>query len=308
MPQQPLTSPTGFSRRARGLLRAVPVTAAGFASLLVFNGLQTLSLVAIPFSRRAFRAFNRWCADTWWGWCVSLAERFNGTRLVVTGEAVPKRENALVISNHQQMPDITTIMALARSKDRLGDLKFFVKKAIKWVPGVGWGMQFIDCPFIHRDWTADRDRIRKTFSKIVDQKIPLWLVSFVEGTRVTPEKLALSQAYARSKGLEALRHVLVPRSKGFVASVEGLGEHISAVYDVTIGYVDGVPTLWQYIKGSVQRIHVHVRRFPVDELPVYEKELRQWLHDRFVEKDNLLEHFYRHGVFPAGPQPAAASG
>ena len=57
------------------------------------------------------------------------------------------------------------------------------------------------------------------------------------------------------------------------------------MYDVTIGYVDGVPTLWQLIVGSVRRIHVHVRRFPTEELPRLESELRDWVLERYREKD-----------------------
>ena len=89
----------------------------------------------------------------------------------------------------------------------------------------------------------------------------------------------------------------------FVASVEGLGDHLHAVYDVTIGYVDGVPTLWQYITGRVKEIHLHVRRFPAEELPILEAELKQWLLDRFYEKDALLEQFYATGSFPTEPVP-----
>jgi 1-acyl-sn-glycerol-3-phosphate acyltransferase len=230
-----------------------------------------------------------------------LAEKLNRTRIVITGEEVPVRENAMVIANHQQMPDITTIMAFARSRHRLGDLKFFVKSALKWVPGVGWGMQFLNCPFVSREWTADRDRIRATFHTLVHERIPLWMVSFVEGTRATHEKIKFSQQYAREQGLEVFEHVLNPRTKGFVASIQGLGDHITAVYDLTIGYVEGVPSLWQYITGAVEKIHLHVRRFPVDELPKLEEELSLWLRERFQEKDELLEFFYQHGCFPPVP-------
>jgi len=298
-----LIEPSGRFARALSWTRASLVSSVGLGTLLVFNAAQTASLALLPVSRRAFRRFNRWCANTWWGACVVLAERLNRTRLIVTGTDVPADENAIVIVNHQQMPDITTLMALARSKRRLGDLKFFVKKALRWVPGVGWGMQFLSCPFVARDWTADRDRIARTFHTLTSERIPMWLVSFVEGTRVTPEKIAHSQAYARERGLAVLEHVLVPRTKGFIASVQGLGRHVGAVYDVTIGYVEGVPTLWQFIKGRVRNIHVHVRRFPVDELPRLEADLAAWLHARFAEKDLLLSHFYTHGHFPDVPAP-----
>jgi 1-acyl-sn-glycerol-3-phosphate acyltransferase len=234
---------------------------------------------------------------------VVFAKRFNGTEVIVSGEDLPTNENVLVVSNHQQMPDITTIMTLARSKGRLGDLKFFVKHALKWVPGVGWGMQFLNCPFLKRDWSADREKIDATFDTLVRERIPMWLVSFVEGTRATEAKIRASAEWAVERGLESTRHVLLPRTKGFVASVEGLGDHLNAVYDFTIGYVDGVPTLWQYITGRVKQIHVHIRRFPADELPKIEAELKQWLIDRFYEKDALLEHYYETGAFPAGPVP-----
>ncbi|MCU0305771.1 MAG: lysophospholipid acyltransferase family protein [Thermoanaerobaculales bacterium] len=284
-------------------LRVAPPVGVWFAVLIAVNLVQTLSLVVKPLSPRAFRRFNRWLAETWWGGCVVFAERFNGQRIIVSGEDLPDDENALVVSNHQQMPDITTIMSVARSKGRLGDLKFFVKRALKWVPGVGWGMQFLNCPFLERDWTADRERIARTFDTLVHERIPMWLVSFVEGTRTTQRKVLASAVWAAERGLEPTRHVLIPRTKGFVASVEGLGDHLHAIYDLTIGYIDGVPSLWQHITGRVKEIHVHVRRFPVDELPELEAELAQWLRDRFYEKDALLERFYATGTFQAEPAP-----
>ncbi|MEX1310078.1 MAG: lysophospholipid acyltransferase family protein [Candidatus Sulfomarinibacteraceae bacterium] len=301
MPLPPLIDDASAGQRLlRNLRVSIPV-GFWFAVLIVLNLTQTLSLLIKPLWPRGFRRFNRWCANTWWGGCVVYARRFIGQEIVVTGEELPTDENVLVVSNHQQMPDITTIMAIARDRGRLGDLKFFVKHALKWVPGVGWGMQFLNCPFLKRDWSADRERIDATFATLVNERIPMWLVSFVEGTRATEAKIRASAEWAVEHGLEPTRHVLIPRTKGFVASVEGLGEHLNAVYDLTIGYVEGVPTLWQHISGQVKRIHVHVRRFPVEELPKIEAELKQWLLDRFHEKDALLEEYYETGSFPGEP-------
>jgi 1-acyl-sn-glycerol-3-phosphate acyltransferase len=197
------------------------------------------------------------------------------------------------------MPDITFLMDLARRKDRLGDMKWLVKDVIKYVPGVGWGMLFIDCVFVKRDWAADQESIRRAFAKLRDNRVPVWMLSFSEGTRLTAEKLARSQAYAREHGLPVPRHTLVPRTKGFVATVEGLRDHVGAVYDVTLGYEGGVPTLWQYIQGFAPRAHVHVRRFPIADIPTDEDALAEWLLERFREKDDLLDRFYRDGNFPA---------
>lgn len=298
MPLPPLPDPKRKRDRIRGLSRAIPAVSFLGSTLLAFNAVQTASLGVRLVSLPAFRKFNRWAADTWWGWCVTGGELLHDVKLIITGDDVPMRENAIVVVNHQNMADITFLMAYARSKDRLGDLKWFVKKPIKYVPGVGWGMVFLDCLFVERQWTADRSSIEATFKRILDGDVPIWLISFVEGTRVTPDKIERSRAYAQERGIEPLEHLLVPRTKGFVASVQGLRSHIGAVYDLTLGYVEGVPTLWQYIQGYAPRAHLHVRRYPIDKLPESDDELSVWLHDRFVEKDQLLAHYYEHGVFP----------
>jgi 1-acyl-sn-glycerol-3-phosphate acyltransferase len=298
MPLPPLPDPDDRAARVSGFVRAVPVSAFLFSTLLAFNAAQTASLAVRPVSPRAFRKFNRWAANTWWGWCVTGAEMLHGTRIIVTGDHVPPRENALVLANHQQMPDITFLMAYARSKDRLGDMKWFAKDIIKYVPGVGWGMWVLDCPFVKRDWAKDRESIDRTFARICQDRIPVWLITFPEGTRITPDKAERSRQYAREHGLPQWDHVLVPRTKGFVATVHGLRGHLDAIYDVTIGYERGVPTLWQFVKGFARVAHLHVRRHPMDDMPDEDESLTAWLIDRFDEKNGLLDAFYRDGKFP----------
>jgi len=207
------------------------------------------------------------------------------------------RENSIVVLNHQRMTDIPIVLAIAKQKGSIGDLKWFVKDILKYVPGVGWGMLFLDCFFIKRNWTADQEHIHRVFDNILSHSIPLWLVAFVEGTRFTPEKAKKNRTYAETIGMPPPRHVLIPRTKGFVASFQSLGEHIDAVYDLTIGYTNTAPTLWQWVKGEVKSVHLHIRRFPAKELPSNDEDLSNWLINLFSEKDELLEGFYTQGVF-----------
>jgi 1-acyl-sn-glycerol-3-phosphate acyltransferase len=160
-------------------------------------------------------------------------------------------------------------------------------------------MLFLDCPFIKRNWTADKDYIHSVFRNLLDYDVPVWLMTFAEGTRVRPEKVVRSKEYARKAGMTPLEHVLIPRTKGFVASVQSLRGHVAAVYDLTIGYVDGVPTLWQWIKGYVRKVHLDVRRYAIDALPEDGDALSLWLIKRFEEKDRRLDSFYSNGAFPA---------
>ncbi|MBP1642526.1 MAG: 1-acyl-sn-glycerol-3-phosphate acyltransferase PLS1-like [Acidobacteria bacterium] len=285
--------PVRLRQAARGLLVALWLS----ASLLGFNLVQTASLLLRPLSSGAFRRVNRWAADRFWGWCARATLSLHRTRVVFTGEASLPRENAVLIANHQSMTDIQVLFLLARRERRLGDLKWFVKSSLRWLPGVGWGMAFLDCLFVRRDWAEDRRRVERVFRRILGARTPLWLVSFCEGTRLTTERLAQARRYARARALAVPRHVLVPRERGFVASVTTLRGHLGAVYDVTIGYVDGLPSLWQWAQGRMREVHLDVRRYAVGELPSAPEALADWLRARFEEKDARLERFYRAGSF-----------
>ena len=72
MPLPPLSNDVGVGTRLAHNLRALPLMIAGFSTLIAFNGAQVASLIVRPFSPRTFRRINRWCADTWWGWCVAV--------------------------------------------------------------------------------------------------------------------------------------------------------------------------------------------------------------------------------------------
>jgi lysocardiolipin and lysophospholipid acyltransferase len=292
-----LERPTGI-RGIFGKVRGAVIAAFLFATILTANAIQMLSLIIRPFSIRAFRAINCAVAGTWWSMSVVMGHLIYGIKGIYSGDDVPVKENAVVFANHQQMPDVLILLELAMAKRRIGDLKWIVKHALKYVPGMGWGLQFLDCLFLKRNWMSDKVLIEKTFSKFRREQIPLWLVSFPEGTRITDTKLIKSQEFSRRHGEVVLENVLFPRTKGFVASVEALRDHIHAVYDVTIGYPKGIPTLWDWIQGWTREFHIHIRRYPVASLPQTEDRLSGWMVDRFREKDALLKHFHERGYFP----------
>ncbi|MCK6544793.1 lysophospholipid acyltransferase family protein [Myxococcota bacterium] len=289
-----------MGRRVLGLV----VGAISFLYLVfVLNTIQTLSILLKPFSRRAFRAVNRWCARSIWGFWVLQAELLNGIEVRFTGERVPARENGLILANHQSMADVLSLLCFAWRCQRIGDMKWFVKDVLKYFPGVGWGMLFLDCVFVKRDWARDRDGIHRLFDKYKREQIPLFLISFLEGTRLTPKKLAASQQHAREKGLPVPEHTLIPRTRGFVATMLGLRDHLDAVYDVTIGYPGRVPGLVDCFGARVSRIELHVRRFAIDTLPTDEEALADWAMARFREKDALMKEFTETGRFPGTPWP-----
>jgi 1-acyl-sn-glycerol-3-phosphate acyltransferase len=269
--------------------------------IFVLNSIQMASMLVYPFSRPLFRGINRWCARSIWGLWVLMGELQNKIEVRFTGDRVPQRENALVLPNHQSMADIMVVLCLNWRCGRLGDTKFFVKDVIKYFPGFGWGMKFLDCIFVKRDWAQDKEGVRRLFEKYKAENIPIFLVSFLEGTRLTKAKLEAAQKFAKDRGMMVPERTLVPRTKGFVASLEGLGDHLNAVYDVTIAYPDFTPTLVNCFERKVKRIEVNVRRFEVRELPTSEEGRARWVFERYREKEALLAAFADEQRFP-GPE------
>jgi 1-acyl-sn-glycerol-3-phosphate acyltransferase len=267
--------------------------------VLCYNFLQMASLALLPFSRRAFRFVNRNLARSWFSTLALFLENLPGLEFVQTGDALPSKENAFVVANHQSGADIPAIIVLARRCRRTADLKWFVKDVIKWLPGIGWGMLFLDCLFVKRNWNADKEKILATFERLRRNRVPFFLLSYVEGTRLTPAKLERSRDFCRKAGLPVLTHVMTPRTRGFEATLEGLGAMADAIYDVTIafeGYPTGhAPGAGALFFGPLHRVHLHVRRFPTADLPASKEGRVQWILDRFSEEDQRLAEFYRTG-------------
>ena len=297
MPLSPLHKKKGLGLNLRRNLKGFIAAIITISTLFLCNVLQVISALFLPLSRSLVRILNRWIGGSWWSLCDVLAQLW-GTHIAISGDELPVEENVMVTANHQSMCDINTLFRLARQQKRIGDLKWFVKDILKYVPGLGWGMIFLDCIFLKRDWKKDKQRLFKQLSRFQEEQIPIWTLSFVEGTRMRPHKYEASKVYAKSVGVEPLQHLLLPRTKGFCLTLSALRGHLDAVYDATIGYVDGVPSLWQWCRGDVKRVELHVRRFPIEEIPQDEEELGQWLKQRWREKDELLAHYYEHGEWP----------
>lgn len=280
---------------ARRSLTAVPFLGFMTAAAIGFNAVQLARFALGSFdperSTRVMRsAYRNWIRALSAGGRLAYDQEF-----VYSGDPLPDGLSVVVMANHQEMPDVPVIMELASQSGRGDAIKWFAKDSLKWIPGVGWSL-FDLAVLVKRDWTRDQDTIRATFARLLDDPHPFWVTVFPEGTRVTPDKLATAQEFARSRGMDVPGYTLVPRPKGFIATVTGLRERLDEVIDVTIGYPGGIPTLPQYMMGGTPRVHVHLRRFPIAELPTDEEGLTVWLRERFVEKDARLERFYTTGV------------
>lgn len=171
--------------------------------------------------------------------------------------------------------------------------------------------------FLKRNWTSDKTALINKLQDIVHNRFPrpFWIAMYPEGTRITPDKRIKSQEYAKQNNLPILNNVLLPRTKGFTTVLQQLHTTLDAIYDVTAGYKpDGLYLghVLRYGQFNVNEIHMNIERINIHELPIdsnnnnndnsnnsdkTEKDISNWLLQRYVHKDNVLEYFNNHGHF-----------
>ena len=77
--------------------------------------------------------------------------------------------------------------------------------------------------------------------------------------------------------------------------------------DITIGYPENRTLNMQTILAGTRKpcqIVLHYRKFPITDVPLETEGLTKWMNDRFVEKEKMLEIFYRTGKFPQWDEEA----
>lgn len=207
----------------------------------------------------------------------------------------------LVMSNHQSGVDIPVLQKVLYRK--IPFLKFFIKKELIWVPLLGPAWWALDYPFMKRyssDYLRkhphlkgkDLEITRKACEKFRDN--PVSIMNFTEGTRFTNAK--------RDTQNSPYRHLLRPKAGGMGFVLSAMGDQLGFILDITIFYPTGAPGFWDFLCGRVERIAVHVKKYPItadllgdyslDEQ--YRTKLQTWLNDRWKEKDQRLEQANNH--------------
>ncbi len=175
--------------------------------------------------------------------------------------------------------------------------------------------KFLDFPLLSSENTQTyvQDRC-ELFSLLRDfasasATVPTHLLLFPEGWPEGQDRKSMikkSVEFAKREGRPQLKHLLLPRTTGFYASLDSLREASPVVYDVTMayrGYNGQTPftrnswfdTLLQLIRGETpNEIHLRIKRFSMGEV----LSNTNWLDKVWLEKDRLLDHFERHGIFP----------
>lgn len=282
----------------RGLVLTVPWVFSLFVADIALSLLLPLKLIS---PRRVYDASSI-IALSIWSWVQAIFVLVNGAHIRISGDLLPPGESAIVVANHVAWSDFYLIQALAQRSGMLGRCRYFAKAQLRMVPFLGWGLWAMGMPLVTRNWLKDKTELDNVFSNIVQRAFPTWLISYSEGTRFTKRKYDESLDFCKTGGRRQPMHLLYPRTKGFITTVQHLRKapHVKAVYDFTIAYqhqgsFQKAPSIWETLSApeisdqSGYKFHVRARRFPIDSLPTKDEDLATWLEQLWIEKGEWLE-------------------
>ncbi|KAL8722109.1 MAG: hypothetical protein Q9225_001353 [Loekoesia sp. 1 TL-2023] len=220
-------------------------------------------------------------------------------------------ERIILIANHQIYTDWLYLWWIGYTNGMHGRIYVVLKESLRRIPIIGWGMQFSQFIFLKRNWEKDKDRLAAHLQKLnTDALAPMWLMLFPEGTNLHPVTRKSSKKWADKNKIPDMQHQLLPRSKGLQFCIQQLRKTVPYIYDCTIAY-EGVPTgqyaseiftiQAAYFGGKPPKsVNMYWRRFDVWSIPVDDdRAFDNWLRARWIEKDQLLDHYQKTGHFPA---------
>lgn len=223
------------------------------------------------------------------------------TRLEIEGvSGLDNKEWYMLIANHQAWADIL-ILVRVFSTDISG-VKFFFKRSLLWVPVLGLALWGLDFPSMRRHSKAevardpslkgkDLERTRQACARF--RHHPVTIINFLEGTRFTPEK--------HQQQSSIYRYLLMPKAGGLAFALNAMDGQLHQMLDVTIYYEGGIPSYWNYVRGNVRLIRVHVRQLPIpaellgdyENDAVFRANFQQWVNGLWQHKDNVMEQLHR---------------
>ena len=285
----------------RFLLAAFTIFLYVFSVIILFSWILVLSVIwlimPVPTWRRSLKQKINHVPSIWSEtirWTMWLTTK---TKFTVTGlEKLTKNKSYLLISNHASWLDI---LIMQRTLDRhVPQLRYFMKQELFYVPFLGQGCWMLGYPFMKRHSTSylkkhpekrneDLETTRKACERF--EKVPVTLINYVEGTRFSEAK--------KQRQNSPFKHLLKPKAGGIAFIIAALEKQIDTIIDVTIVYPVGKDIMWDFLRGKVAKITVHVDTIPItsDLRGDYQnnREFRayfqQWLNQVWQKKDKLLD-------------------
>lgn len=277
-----------------------------FTSGLIINLVQFILYYTLRYySKSSFRKINWYLDYSLYSQLVFIGEWWSSSKVIiyVDREDFEKyfgKEHGYLIMNHAYEIDWLLGWVILERVRILGNAKAYCKKAIQYMPVLGWAWKFSEFVFLERNYEKDKKNIDRQVSELSDYPDPMWLLLYPEGTRFNEVKHKASLEFCRKHNQPELKHHLLPRTKGFIASIPAMRGKVPAIYDcLTVFKEDDPvkPTMRNILMGKPVTAHLYFRRIPLEEVPESEEGMDRYLKDLFDIKDKMKEGFLKHGDF-----------
>jgi 1-acyl-sn-glycerol-3-phosphate acyltransferase len=284
-----------------GSLRAI--IAAILYFILTFGLLGIILVVGLvrwaayfPAWRHACTQFMQWLGLFWNNGNNFILALTTNIQWDIQGvKTVDPKQSYFVIANHQTWADIIVVQKVLPPKAPLSH--YFIKKQLIQIPIVGWGLRALDFPVMERHSKEklekhpelrgrDLETTRRSCERF--KEIAVSLISFVEGTRFTPEK--------HQRTHSPYQHLLIPKAGGLSFAMQAMTPYAQKLLDITIVYDNPSPAVWHFFYGKIQKVSVRIEEVPItpDLIGDYQndmefrKRFQTWLNDRWAKKDQLI--------------------
>ncbi|MGV2987617.1 acyltransferase [Vibrio sp. E150_011] len=217
------------------------------------------------------------------------------------GEELSQEQWYMLLSNHLSWTDIVIISSVM--KDKMPMCKFLLKQSLLYVPFVGLACWGLDMPFMKRHSQSylvkhperrndDFNAIQKACEKF--QHVPTTMISFVEGTRYSVDKV--------QSGKTPYRHLLKPKTGGVAFTLNAMNQLLDGVVDITLAYPENRENPFEdLLKGRLTKVVVKIEVYPMDENlngdyfkdKAFKRRFHHWLNALWKRKDDTLESIYQ---------------
>ena len=287
-------------------------------TILVF----LLYICVRPFSRKIYRRLAASIGSS--SFLDGMALILPNIRICLTPDSdiFSSFGTSILVCNHAlEGLDWWVMFMLGRCLNLRGSIRIFLKKnstkgtcEYLQYPPLKFLIQLLEYPLlpsIHgKDYVQDRSGLFELLRGFAEESCdagsmsgnnPVHFLIFPEGADYNGNMAEV----ARREGRPQLKHLSLPRTTGFNACLETLRPSNPVVYDVTMSYIgydgkvnviDRTPwnLFWQLLTHQIPEVHIKIKREDMDDV-LHDS---QWLDKSWLEKDRMLEHFYRHQCFP----------
>lgn len=278
----------------------------------IWGGWRTVTII-LP--RRVYEIGDDFLYSLYQKLVLFFFENLSGVEVILSGDVDclhGKKENAILVSNHQSEVDWVIADILAARQGSIGRIRYILKDGLKYLPLYGFYFRQHSCIYVSRSGRFKEQKAVKQLALLERRNTRFWMVVFPEGTRYNPENkkvIERSKVYAEKNGFPVLEHVLTPRLKALQLCVTGLRNKADAIYDVTAAYSNTgefegprthAPGLADFLTGYSKQLHIHIKRIPISDVPEDEEQFKGFVINEFEEKDKLLRRFYATGTPTSG--------